>query len=126
MNKKDKELLIRDLSSRLSYNVVIHTDFGDYKMIGLVDDRVLTDCEEKGRHNDFPIDVCKPYLRPMPSMTGEEVDEFTQFDIYDDGEYIIPNYQAIDWLNKKWFDYRGLIEKGLAIEVAKENNPYKD
>ena len=24
------------------------------------------------------------------------------------------------------FDYRGLIEKGLAIEVTKENNPYEE
>jgi hypothetical protein len=31
-----------------------------------------------------------------------------------------------DWLNKKVFDYRGLIPKGLAIEVTKENNPYED
>ena len=30
----------------------------------------------------------------------------------------------IDWLNAHHFDYRGLIEKGLAIEVTKENNPY--
>jgi hypothetical protein len=32
---------------------------------------------------------------------------------------------GIDWLNANHFDYRGLIEKGLAIEVTKENNPYK-
>lgn len=30
----------------------------------------------------------------------------------------------IDWLNAHHFDYRGLIEKGLAIEVTEENNPY--
>ena len=33
---------------------------------------------------------------------------------------------AIDWLNKHHFDYRGLIPLGLAIEVTEENNPYKD
>ena len=32
---------------------------------------------------------------------------------------------AMDWLNEHHFDYRGLIEKGLAIEVTEENNPYK-
>ena len=35
------------------------------------------------------------------------------------------NLSVIDWLNKKMFDYRGLIEKNLAIAVTKENNPYK-
>jgi hypothetical protein len=33
---------------------------------------------------------------------------------------------VFDWLNKHHFDYRGLIEKGLAIEVTEENNPYKE
>lgn len=32
----------------------------------------------------------------------------------------------IDWLNAHHFDYRGLIQLGLAIEVTKENNPYKE
>ena len=32
----------------------------------------------------------------------------------------------LDWLNAHHFDFRGLIEKGLAIEVNESNNPYKD
>ena len=32
----------------------------------------------------------------------------------------------IDWLNANHFDYRGLIPKGLAIEVTDENNPYEN
>ena len=28
--------------------------------------------------------------------------------------------RATDWLNKKGFDYRGLIEKGLALEAPEE------
>ena len=27
-------------------------------------------------------------------------------------------YNYIDWLNKNHFDYRGLIEKGLAIDAT--------
>ena len=34
--------------------------------------------------------------------------------------------QVFDWLNKYHFDYRGLIPKGLAIEVTKDNNPYEN
>ena len=33
---------------------------------------------------------------------------------------------AIDRLNTHHFDYRDLIEKGLAIEVTKDNNPYEN
>ena len=32
----------------------------------------------------------------------------------------------LDWLLKNHFDFRGLIEKGLAIEVNENNNPYKE
>ena len=67
-------------------------------------------------HKDFYI---KPYLRSMSSMTEEEVDEFTQFDVYANGEYIMPNYEVIDWLNAHHFDYRGLIKKDLALEAPK-------
>lgn len=35
------------------------------------------------------------------------------------------NMDAIDWLNKKMFDYRGLIEKDIAISTE-VFNPYKD
>jgi hypothetical protein len=41
---------------------------------------------------------------------------------YDDVKY--PG-KFIDWLNAHHFDYRGLIEKGLAIAITENNNPYK-
>ena len=72
-----------------------------------------------GLFDDDELWGAKPYLRPMDSMTEEEYAEFG----YDTLRYTI---QDIDWLNAHHFDYRGLIEKGLAIEVTKENNPYKE
>ena len=59
----------------------------------------------------------KPYLRPMSSMTEEEEKEFQEIKLsyhFDEDSYIL-----LDWLNAHHFDYRGLIEKGLALE-AKE------
>lgn len=64
------------------------------------------------------------YLRPMSSMTEEEEKEFQEIKLsyhFDEDSYIL-----FDWLNKKMFDYRGLIPMGLAIEVTEENNPYKE
>jgi hypothetical protein len=86
-----------------------------------------------------------PYLRSLSSMTEEEKKELSkkynwrigngQIQIryhsqgcWDDEtecpteEYII----LFDWLNTHHFDYHGLIEKGLAVEVTEENNPYED
>ena len=76
----------------------------------------------------------KPYLRPMYSMTEEERGEFTKlfckwyddelFDyIEEETEFSIWKHKGIspvvfDWLNAHYFDYRGLIEKGLALEAT--------
>ena len=44
--------------------------------------------------------------------------------------YLLVSYsfcsEIINWLNAHHFDYRGLIPKGLAIEVTEDNNLYKE
>ena len=68
------------------------------------------------------IGKIKPYLFPLSSMTEE------QKIIYGDLCYAVIHSLAwdmqaalnelIDWLNKNHFDYRGLIEKGLAVNAT--------
>jgi hypothetical protein len=73
----------------------------------------------------------------MTSMTEEEkkdalekdiafIDSGTHDGIRYGGETIqfIYGIDTFDWLNAHHFDYRGLIEKGLAISTE-EFNPYK-
>jgi hypothetical protein len=53
----------------------------------------------------------------MSSITEEEMAKYhsycdSYYDIYFD------TVASIDWLNKHHFDYRDLIEKGLAIEAS--------
>jgi len=138
MTPEEKELL-KDLSARQIYRVKIlcegwdsdhGCEFNTVEELVGIDDRFIYTLwrGERDKHSiQEPCSIIdyKPYLRSMSSMTEEEIDEFTQFDVYADGEYVIPNYKAIDWLNKNMFDYRGLIPKGLAIEVNESNNPYK-
>lgn len=76
-------------------------------------------------HCDSRI-VVKPYLRPMSSQTSEEREELNNILEYQYCSDDSCMCEATDWLNAHHFDYRGLIDKGLAIEVTKENNPYKD
>lgn len=69
------------------------------------------------------IEDCKPFLRPMSDMSEEEEDLLSEFNCYHTNGKLFFScghtqedvYNAIDWLNKKGFDYRGLLEKGLAI-----------
>ena len=100
---------------------------------------------EEYRKDKHSIDLFddKLYLRPMSFMTEEEKKELSKkynwringviqirhhADGYwdDDTECSAEDYLWLfDWLNAHHFDYRGLIPRGLAIEVTKENNPYK-
>lgn len=146
MKQENKELLLKDLCSRLPYGVVVELDekFGFNKGTHSLVKELL---------DLYCVEGIKPYLRPMSSMTKEEAkelsvlygfkdilsakitDKYVEF-VVDDGfcsrkiwyEYddIISSIEIFDWLNKHNFDYRGLIPMDLAIEVTEENNPYKD
>ena len=78
----------------------------------------------------------KPYLFPLSSMTKEQKEELKYYTCpdgsgyFDENSLIVPanhygdkiSFEFMDnifeWLNKKHFDYRGLIEKGLAIDAT--------
>lgn len=126
MTQKEKELLLKDLCARLPYHIKCQME-DDF----IINDSPLYDyiLSEKHielfrNHKGFYI---KPYLRSMSSMTEEEKKEYNHmYDVYVGYEGMYSTINMFDWLNKNHFDYRGLIEKGLAISVTKENNPYKE
>lgn len=135
MTQEDKQLLLQDLCGRLPYGVKCRFEDAMRVIDGESSpcyDSVLSayHLEIFIRLNDFYI---KPYLRPLSSMTEEEQKEFVKFHCVNICPIVITEKLTIsneakmfDWLNAHHFDYRGLIEKGLAIEVTEDNNPYKD
>ena len=129
MTQEDKELLLKDLCARLPYGVKIQIPELFRPSVQITETLVSID---NGHINDsgMKIEFVKPYLRIMSSMIEEERKEFNSscVIIYDEikGKTILYTIETIDWLNSHYFDYRGLIPKGLAIEVTKENNPYKE
>ena len=116
MTKKDKELLLKDLCARLPYGVKICIyDFTDE-----VYDEIITIKNFSWIVVTFTLGAIKPYLRPMSSMTEEEKELmkgsvicFNELE----GNSTLFDEIGLDWLNAHHFDYRGLIEKGLAIEA---------
>ena len=123
MTQEEKKLLLKDLYARLPYGVIVkyksQESEGQIKLgygnIGYV--------AELGR--GWWID-CKPYLRPMSSMTEEEKKEYGKVCELDteilanhpmNGEPFPALYNSQDWLNAHHFDYRGLIKLGLALEA---------
>lgn len=133
MNYEEKQLLITDLCGRAPYGVRVKIRSADIRTVRAVDivEGIVHFVEPDtispfGLHIEDPLSFrqkVKPYLRPMSNMTEEESKEFAllQTDFYVDGFlYPIAATSMTDWLNEHHFDYRGLIEKHLAI-VAPEN-----
>ena len=141
MTQEDKELLLQDLCARLPYGVRVldnsHKNYGVSKLINIgIDSSMLIDNETNDTQYYPIIDETRPYLRPMSSMTEEECIELGNIEAtIENVSEVIPNVpyyievaypKQIDWFNAHHFDYRGLIERGLAIAVTEENNPYKE
>ena len=122
MKQEDKELLLRDLCARLPYNVICQVEFkenGKYNSKVMLLSGIFTDeayFTTKG--GSIYSNEYKPYLFPLSSMTDYQKSDY-QFITerwMNDPSHSISD--SIDWLNKNHFDYRGLIDKGLAIDAT--------
>ena len=118
LNTFDKELLFKDLCARLPYGVIVNINgisnvrldnVSWYEEVGVDDGSTIL----------YHISEVKPYLFPLSSMTEEEKLMYEGLMIGTDNiSYML---DVIDWLNSHHFDYRGLIEKGLAIDATRLN-----
>ena len=143
MTQEEKNLLHKDLCSRLPYGVKVNVapvPHKDYKHIFFNAKIVCIDVDYIGvlSDNGFllqqDITEIKPYLFPLSSMTEEQKEELEDMNLSFDGSVInniieyLGNHRQfvthfdcsalIDWLNKNHFDYRGLIPLGLAIDAT--------
>jgi hypothetical protein len=140
-NGNTKELLIKDLCSRLPYGVkisVLSWDEREMEYIDRVD--VLYSVNGDGyiksvnEDYDFSLEDIKPYLFPLSSMTEEQFNEMQTISGKDCLEHMevqkslrectdfthwpLYEYRVIDWFNQNNFDYRGLIPMGLANDAT--------
>ena len=147
MTKEEKELLLKDLCARLSYGVKLEFYASATKktyvctLLGLGPDEEEEEKEEgsiiaKTENYSFYMLAgnVKPYLFPLSSMTDEQKNTFSGkvsiLNAFIDGsiclfedEELTPEdiIELFDFLNKNHFDYRGLIEKGLATDATELN-----
>lgn len=134
MEQENKELLIKDLCARVPYHTKVSKAYwvaydGKFELEWGKEE--LTSSLLNYIEEEDAWEHIKPYLRPMSSMTEEEYDQLyidsrVKEDTIDILDALANDLDAIDWLNAHHFDYRGLIEKDLAIEVTEDNNPYEN
>ena len=134
MTQEEKQLLLKSLCARLPYGV--KCGILTHPSCRLSNWRKENDLLYKGRPIWYklyiktlaanPIDCFYPYLRPLSSMTDKEKNEFAHIcpSIVDDNTIYgfdcndFEQFSMVEnFLLKHHFDYRGLIEKGLALEA---------
>ena len=111
MTNNDKELLMKDLCSRLPYGVKISVNDKIESLQGI---NVLDNIVEYGSFLSCDIEEVKPYLLPLSSMTGEQK---SSHNFLKNSAYANP-ISLIKFYHKNHFDYNRLIEKGLAIDAT--------
>ena len=141
MTQEQKELLFKDLCARWPYGVKVNNEIqGDFVIYGVCENYIFA--RTPTSHVDFQIEKIKPYLFPMSSMTEEEFTKlkeysglkYDQLDLvsFQNGTYKCLDFylsevlsgaviRVFDWLNTYHFDYRDLIQMGLAIDATKLN-----
>ena len=125
MTQENKELLLKDLCARLPYGVKVaffnedltyHSEPKTLIQIECINNLNYSRLEDEDGNSTI-IEFVRPYLFPMSSMTDEQNDFYWNHSI-DFGDA----WTEVDWLNANHFDYRGLIEKGLAVDATGLNN----
>ena len=123
MNQEDKNLLLKDIYARIPYGVkgcFEGETFSTTPLHWYAENTLEYSVNYMVIKNGW-----RPYLFPMSSMTDEQKEEYHYncnigLNRYGD-EVHYDSDESIDWLNAYHFDYRGLIEKGLAIDATELN-----
>lgn len=129
MTQEQKDLLFRDLCGRLPYEIKVQVfNYGieTVETLYQIDlDGYISTIE--GDDDEFKY-FYKPYLFPMSSMTLEQKTELNdtliQLElkaINNEIEHCKVAEFEIDFYNKNMFDYRGLIDKELALDATNKN-----
>lgn len=145
MTQENKNLLLKDLCARLPYkpicfkkitncisgdSVLLEEDIYSFR----TGKPTVADYGQYDYYKTVVLEI-KPYLRPMSSMTEDECITLSKLIPYetDAWKYIktpiplyIVNTEQFDFFHSHHLDWRGLISKGLAIEVTEDDNPYKE
>lgn len=140
MIQEEKELLLKDLCSRIPYGVKVElTNSWGYHHENVAKKGDVTIDRLKGftgsyfniyhdnpldwdwYESDIDIEDIKPYLFPLSSMTEEQLEELHSLMVHDAYGILYHTIESFDYIYKNHIDIRGLIPMGLAKDATNLN-----
>ena len=138
MTREEKKLILKDLGGRLAFGVKCYIPEVDTtSILGAIQEdgeNTLYYFWEDSRKIQYMYQLYtsefKPCLFPLSSMTEEQKNEFNSYVWFGgiqsnwesfDGVMLSEIKDLMDFFHKNHIDYRGLIEKGLAIDATNLN-----
>lgn len=137
MTREEKDLLLKDICSRLLYYTKVYNNHADGNW-SILTPVLISNIMNIREDNDL---VIKPYLFPLSSMTEEHKKELENilgstpsfdnmnklfYDMWGESKvYLSGILRAIEFFNKHHYDYNGLIPKGLAIDCTNLSELYE-
>ena len=134
MEQENKDLLLKDICSRIPYWVRVDYMGKIYDVLGISHERLILCKPFMSQTLEYCplVEEVKPYLFPMSSMTEDiEAEIYAETGLYDImendmvhievGANFLDVCKLFNILNKHRLDYNNLIPKGLAKDATNLN-----
>lgn len=123
MTQEDKDLLIKDLCSRLPYGVkmnhIADNEHSPVSLVGINEDYIILGDDG---YSYVPVEHYKPYFYPLSSMTEEQKEIYCQLQqkvIYNSKGVVNKDImEYVNWCYENHLDVNDLIPKVLAIDAT--------
>ena len=131
MTGEQKYLLLTEINRRLPYGLTVSVTWKGFELNGLVykvdvwKEKVTV--EVSGMKLRFPLENVRPYLKRKNQMTPKENIEYQRriklIRDYENTLYWCDTPESLEWLDQNGYDYKGLLDMGLALEHDKLYEP---
>lgn len=127
-----KELLLTEINRRFPYGLMVCVRYKELEMncrvhsVNVWKEKVTVKTE-MGLKIRVPLEVVRPYLKRKEKMTWAENAEYQKkvrlIRDYENTLYWCDTPESLEWLDRNGYDYKGLLDMGLALEHDKLYEP---
>lgn len=128
MTDEQKYLLLTEINRRTPYGLTVNVTWKGFELNALVykvdvwKEKVTIEIST-GLKLKLPLEYVRPYLKRKNQMTPKENIEYQRriklIRDYENTLYWCDTPESLEWLDQNGYDYKGLLDMGLALEHNK-------